>query len=84
MVRKHPEVIRKGKTVDLSDLKADPIVMFQRQFYIPLVILLWGFFPAAVPVYFWGETWFHAFFGVVVLRYAISLHFTWLVSFKVL
>ena len=42
LVRKHPEVIRRGKTLDLSDLEADPIVMFQRRFYIPLVCF--GFF----------------------------------------
>jgi len=28
MVRKHPDVIANRKTVDISDLQADPIVMF--------------------------------------------------------
>jgi stearoyl-CoA desaturase (delta-9 desaturase) len=37
LVRKHPEVKEKGKTVDMSDVWADPIVRFQRRFYIPLV-----------------------------------------------
>lgn len=31
MVKKHKDVITKGKTVDLSDLEADPVVMFQRK-----------------------------------------------------
>jgi stearoyl-CoA desaturase (delta-9 desaturase) len=31
MMRKHPEVIQKGKTIDLSDLKTDPIVMFHKR-----------------------------------------------------
>jgi stearoyl-CoA desaturase (delta-9 desaturase) len=31
MVRKHPDVIRNGKTIDLSDLEADPVVMFQKK-----------------------------------------------------
>ena len=31
MVRKHPDVIKKGKQIDLSDLWADNIVMFQRR-----------------------------------------------------
>lgn len=31
MVKKHPEVRRKGATVDLSDLKKDPVVMFQKK-----------------------------------------------------
>lgn len=29
LCRKHPEVFAKGKTLDMSDLYADPIVMFQ-------------------------------------------------------
>jgi len=31
MVRKHPDVIAKGKNIDLSDLEADPIVKFQEK-----------------------------------------------------
>lgn len=31
LVRKHPDVIEKGKKLELSDLKADSVVMFQRQ-----------------------------------------------------
>lgn len=31
LVRKHPDVIEKGKKLELSDLKADKVVMFQRR-----------------------------------------------------
>lgn len=31
LVRKHPDVIEKGGKLDLSDLKADEVVMFQRR-----------------------------------------------------
>jgi len=31
LLRKHPEVSRKGKGIDLSDLYADPVVMFQHK-----------------------------------------------------
>lgn len=31
MVRKHPEVLKKGKTIDMSDINQDPIVMFQKK-----------------------------------------------------
>ena len=31
MVRKHPDVITKGRTIDLSDLEQDPIVVWQRR-----------------------------------------------------
>ena len=31
LVKKHPDVISKGQKIDLSDIKADPIVMFQKR-----------------------------------------------------
>lgn len=31
LVRKHSDVIKKGATVDMSDLEKDPIVVFQRR-----------------------------------------------------
>ncbi|KAJ6223025.1 hypothetical protein RDWZM_001570 [Blomia tropicalis] len=79
LVKKHPDLIRRGKTIDLSDLEADKIVMFQRRFYIPLVLLFWGFLPTYIPVYFWGELAWNA-FCATIFRYIYSLHITWLVN----
>lgn len=31
LVRKHPDVKAKGATIDMSDLRSDPIVMFQKK-----------------------------------------------------
>lgn len=31
LCKKHPEVIRRGKTIDMSDVLQDPIVAFQRK-----------------------------------------------------
>lgn len=31
LVRKHPDVKEKGKAIDMSDLSADPLVMFQKK-----------------------------------------------------
>lgn len=31
LVKKHPDVKRKGSTIDMSDLDQDPIVMFQKK-----------------------------------------------------
>jgi len=63
----------------MSDVWADPIVRFQRRFYIPLVLLVWGVFPVAVPVYCWGEPWLYMLFGNF-FRYIASLHQAWLVN----
>lgn len=32
MVRKHPDVISKGATIDMSDLEKDPVVIWQRRY----------------------------------------------------
>lgn len=80
MVRKHPDVKRMGRTIDLSDLERDPIVMFQRRFYIPLVFIFWGFIPSWIPVHFWNETIINSIVACVFLRYVVSLNFTWLVN----
>lgn len=80
MVKKHPDVIRRGRTIDLSDLEADPIVMFQKKYYIPLVGLLWGAFPTLVPVFFWGENIILSGLFMMGTRYMLSLNFTWLVN----
>jgi stearoyl-CoA desaturase (delta-9 desaturase) len=31
LVRKHPDVKEKGKTIDMSDLEADPLLKFQKK-----------------------------------------------------
>ena len=31
LIKKHPDVKNKGKTLDMSDLEADPIVMWQKK-----------------------------------------------------
>ncbi|KAJ6216726.1 hypothetical protein RDWZM_007883 [Blomia tropicalis] len=79
MVRKHPLVKVKGAQQDLSDLWNDPVVRFQRRFYIPLVLLFWGCMPVLVMVYGWNESWWIAIFGNF-FRYVVSLHQAWFVN----
>ena len=79
LMRKHPDVLIKGKTVDISDLKRDPVVMFQYRYYLPLSFVLTLFLPVFIPWYFWGV---HPVTGflVAVLRYVLTLNSTWLVN----
>ncbi|XP_056291626.1 stearoyl-CoA desaturase b [Pseudoliparis swirei] len=80
MVRKHPDVIEKGKKLDMSDLKADKVVMFQKRHYkLSVVIFCFGL-PMFVPWYFWGESLSVAYFVPGLLRYAVMLNATWLVN----
>ncbi|MCP9264510.1 Acyl-CoA desaturase [Dirofilaria immitis] len=68
LVRKHPEVKRKGSQLDLSDLFSDPILVFQRRHYLKTVALAWFIVPTFVPMFFWGES------------YCSTLHGTWLIN----
>lgn len=80
LVKKHPDVIAKGKQLDMSDLLEDPVVRFQRKFYIPLMILCCFVMPTMVPVYFWGEKAYYSFYLAGILRYTLVLNATWLVN----
>lgn len=82
MVKKHPDVIERGRTVDCSDILDDPIVRFQRKYYLALVVLIWGFLPTAILYYVAflekEPLWFC--FCVNIFRYVLSLHCTWSVN----
>ena len=79
MVRKHPDVMKAGATVDLRDILADPFVMFQHRHYIPCVSLVCFAAPTLIPVLCWGEDLQVAFF-INMLRYVSTLHAVWLVN----
>uniref|UniRef100_W5KA55 stearoyl-CoA 9-desaturase n=2 Tax=Astyanax mexicanus TaxID=7994 RepID=W5KA55_ASTMX len=80
LVRKHPDVIEKGSKLELSDLKADKVVMFQRRFYKSSVLLMCFAVPTVVPWLFWGESLWVSYFVPALLRYAVVLNASWLVN----
>lgn len=80
LVRKHPDVIEKGRKLELTDLKTDGVVMFQRRFYKPSVLLMCFFIPMFVPWYLWEETLWVGYFVPGLLRYTLVLNATWLVN----
>ncbi|XP_046456692.1 acyl-CoA Delta-9 desaturase-like isoform X1 [Daphnia pulex] len=80
MCEKHPEFYRMQKTIDVSDLLQDPVVVFQRKYYYPLAVILCFVMPAVVPWYFWEESLPTAFFVASMFRYVFTLHATWLTN----
>lgn len=80
LMKKHPDVIQKGSRIPLNDLLADPVVVFQRKYYKLLAITTCFVMPTLVPMLFWGESFLCAYFIPAILRYVITLHFTWLTN----
>ncbi|KAH8247057.1 hypothetical protein KR032_008292 [Drosophila birchii] len=80
LCKKHPEVKAKGKGVDLSDLRADPILMFQKKYYMLLMPVACFIVPTMVPMYFWGESFMNAWFVATMFRWCFILNVTWLVN----
>ncbi|CCA61466.1 hypothetical protein AV955_gp109 [Diadromus pulchellus ascovirus 4a] len=80
MMTKDPDVISAGRKMDMTDIYSDPVVVWHTKYFIPLKILLCFVIPVWVPVACWGETFAAAFLSQAVLRYALTLNFTWLVN----
>ncbi|XP_015171565.1 PREDICTED: acyl-CoA Delta(11) desaturase-like [Polistes dominula] len=79
MLKKHPDVIKKGATVDMSDLEKDPVVVWQRRLYIILMPLFCFIIPTWIPIYFWNERPMYSWY-LTIFRYTLSLNITWLVN----
>ncbi|XP_061724735.1 acyl-CoA Delta(11) desaturase-like [Cydia pomonella] len=79
MVRRHPDVIKKGRTLDMSDLKENPVLQFQMKYYLYLSIFLAFILPALIPYYFWQES-FNTAYHISLLRLIIFSHVTFLIN----
>jgi len=77
-VRKHPAVTRAGRTISMTDLEADPLIMTQHRHYLKCFLVAAFLLPSLIPT-LWGEDIVTAYF-ISVLRYVAVLHFTWLVN----
>lgn len=75
MVRKHPDVKEQGSKLDVDDLLAEPLLMFQRRHYKYLVAFFCFFLPTVVP-HLWGEQYYTAFYVAGILRFTYTLHVT--------
>jgi len=78
LCRKHPEVIKQGKKVDMSDLENDPILLLQQKYYVPAAIILTLGLPVALSCYL-GESFSSAYNGNIY-RYLLGLHLVWSVN----
>lgn len=80
LCKKHPDVVAKGRTIDISDLRADPVLRFQRKYYHLLMPLMCFVMPTVLPVLAWNETWSNAWHIATMFRWTLLLNATWLVN----
>ncbi|XP_037809615.1 acyl-CoA Delta(11) desaturase-like [Lucilia sericata] len=80
LCKKHPEVKAKGKGVDMSDLRNDKIIMFQKKYYMILMPLLCFLLPTTIPMYGWNESFINSWFVATMFRWCFVLNVTWLVN----
>jgi len=80
MYKKHPDVIKGGKSLKYDDLMSDPLVAWQHKNYLWLVVMVCFVLPTVIPVYVWGEHWVTALMVSGFMRYTLVLHFTWTVN----
>ncbi|XP_032664484.1 acyl-CoA desaturase 2-like [Odontomachus brunneus] len=75
MMRIHPAVKEYGKTVDMSDVQADPVIRFADKYFMVIMPIMTFVLPGVIPVYVWNETWTVAFSSMIV-RYIWLLNAT--------
>ncbi|CAK1554448.1 unnamed protein product [Leptosia nina] len=79
VVRKHPEILKRCKFIDLSDLYENPVLQFQKKYKIPFIGTMCFLMPTIVPIYFWNES-FNVAWHLCILRYAVNLHATFTIN----
>ncbi|XP_045486427.1 acyl-CoA Delta(11) desaturase-like [Pieris rapae] len=79
LVKKHEEVKKRGKFIDMSDIYANPVLMFQKKYAIPFIGSVCFLLPTLVPVYYWGES-LNIAWHICLFRYIFNLNTTFLVN----
>lgn len=79
LTKKHPDVIIKGATIDNSDLMRDPVVAFNRRFYIWLYLFFRVYVTIIIPKTLVEESLFKCSIGCFA-TYVGQLHTVWFVN----
>lgn len=80
MSKKHPLVIEYGKKIDMSDMEADPWIMFQKKYYKTMYLIFTVLIPTSIPIIFWNESYLVSLFTTYFYRTVVQLNFTWCVN----
>lgn len=76
----HPAVVAKRQRIDMSDLEADGIVMWQKRCFLPLFGLVTIALPVLVPWLCWNESLWLSFWVNFNFRFCVTLNIAFLVN----
>ncbi|XP_037035010.1 acyl-CoA Delta(11) desaturase-like [Bradysia coprophila] len=79
MCKRHPDVIKYGRRVDISDLTSDPVLRFQKKYYFPLALFGVFLLPMFLATYFLEMTFWTAYHWNI-FRYMFALNLTFCVN----
>lgn len=81
MTKKHPDIHIKGRTIDVSDLIADPVVYYNKKFYVVL-FMVWRFLvPMVLYRYFVGHLLDNVeLLAAILTQYVFVLHIVWFIN----
>ncbi|XP_046406805.1 acyl-CoA Delta-9 desaturase-like isoform X2 [Ischnura elegans] len=78
LIKLHPSTEELHSQIDMTDLEADSLVMFQKRFKWILIPVFCFFLPLNAPMEYWNESIFVSFFVVGFLRFALNVNINWL------
>ncbi|KAI1286893.1 Stearoyl-CoA desaturase 5 [Halotydeus destructor] len=79
LTKKHPDVLIKGRTIDHSDLMADPVVVNNKKYYVIWYLLFRVYIPSMIPAWLFDEELRFCIVGCLA-QYIAGLHTTWFVN----
>jgi stearoyl-CoA desaturase (delta-9 desaturase) len=79
-LNEHPDVTRRRKEIDVSDLTSDPVLAFHDKHFWYFILIFNIVIPSLIPVYLWQETVLIAFCSQALIRHMLVQNLTFLVN----
>ncbi|XP_013193917.2 (11Z)-hexadec-11-enoyl-CoA conjugase-like [Amyelois transitella] len=80
MTKKHLYVTTLERKLDMTDLQADWMIMFQKKYFLQLYFFIAFLIPVWVPVVYFNESWLNSILCCYFFRYMVSLNGTLLAN----
>ncbi|KAI8433342.1 hypothetical protein MSG28_015387 [Choristoneura fumiferana] len=78
LVKKHPEVLKRSRTIDMSDIYNNPVLRFQKIYGAQVILSCAYILPSLIPM-LWGQS-FSDSWHINSLRIILNLHASCLVN----